>query len=63
MARFKPKQQASLKLDRTSVQKQEKAENFKVSLQYFDPHPLYASCFKDWQKDGLLSKALETLHG
>lgn len=63
MARFKPKQQASLRLDKASVQNQEKVENFKVSFQYFDPHPFYASGFKDWQKDGLLSKALETLHG
>ncbi len=63
MAKFKPKQKESLKLDKTSVVSQEKAGNFKVSLQYFDPHPMYASGFKDWQKDGLLSKALETLYG
>ena len=63
MSKFKPKQQTQLKLDKSSVLSQEKAGNFKISLQYFDPQPLYASCFKDWQKEGLLSKALETLWG
>lgn len=63
MSKFKSRQQEQLRLDKTSVQSQEKAGNFKISLQYFDPRPMYASGFKDWQKDGLLSKALETLHG
>lgn len=63
MSKFKSRQKQELKLDKASVQSQEKTGNFKVSLQYFDSQPMFASGFKDWQKDGLLSKALETLHG
>ena len=37
--------------------------NFKTSFQYLDHSQKYASGFKDWQKHGLLSKALETLQG
>jgi len=37
--------------------------NFKVSFQYVDSSQKYASSFRDWQKDGLLSKALELLQG
>jgi len=36
---------------------------FKVSFQYLDTSQKYGSAFKDWQKDGLLSKALETIAG
>lgn len=38
-------------------------ENFKVSFQYVDSSQKYASSFRDWQKDGLLSKMLELLQG
>jgi len=37
--------------------------NFKISLQHFDPSQAYGSGYKDWQKVGLLSKALEVLQG
>lgn len=37
--------------------------NFKISLQYFDSTQKFSSTFRDWQKSGLLSKALETLQG
>lgn len=63
MSKFKPSERQSLHLDRGSVSDQNKVGNFKISLAYFDPSPLYASGFRDWQKDGLLSKALETLQG
>ncbi|TAD97726.1 MAG: hypothetical protein EAZ97_12035 [Bacteroidetes bacterium] len=38
-------------------------EKFKVSFEYVDSSQKYASSFKDWQKDGLLSKMLELLQG
>ena len=41
----------------------EPSKNFKVSFQYLDCTQKYASGFKDWQKFGLLSKALEVLQG
>lgn len=63
MARFKPPTRLSLTIDRASVQDDDKKGNFKVSFQYFDPSQKFASSFKDWQKDGLLSKAMETLAG
>lgn len=63
MGRFKPTERTSLHLDRGSVADENKTCNFKISLAYFDPSPMYASGFKDWQKDGLLSKAMDTLHG
>ena len=37
--------------------------NFKVSFQYLDTTQKFGSGFKDWQKDGLLSKAMEVLQG
>ena len=37
--------------------------NFKVSFQYLDTTQKYGSGFKDWQRDGLLSAAMETLAG
>lgn len=37
--------------------------NFKVSFQYVDSSQKYASSFRDWQKNGLLSKMLELLQG
>lgn len=39
------------------------ASNFKVSFQYIDTSQKFGSAFKDWQKDGLLSKMMETLAG
>lgn len=63
MGRFKPSERKSLQLDKESVADSDKTGNFKISLAYFDPTPMYASGFKDWQKYGLLSKALETLQG
>lgn len=63
MGKFKPSTKSSIQLDRGSVSDNAKTENFKISLAYFDSDPYYASGFKDWQKDGLLSKALETLQG
>ncbi|MBO4544791.1 MAG: hypothetical protein J5773_03300 [Verrucomicrobia bacterium] len=40
-----------------------KEENFCISFEYFDSGQKYASSFKDWQKEGWLSKMLETLAG
>ena len=63
MGRFKPPKQPPLSIERGSVKDINKINNFKISLAYFDPSPRYASGFRDWQTAGLLSKALETLHG
>lgn len=38
-------------------------KNFRVSFEDYDSSQQYGSSFKDWQKAGLLSNALETLHG
>ena len=37
--------------------------NFKVSFQYIDSSQKFGSAFRDWQKEGLLSKMMETLAG
>ncbi len=63
MAKFKSPIRQSLQLDRGSVSDESKTSNFKISLAYFDPEPFYASGFKDWLKDVLLSKAMETRLG
>ena len=48
---------------KASVKEQERTGNFKLSFQYLDTTQKFASTFRDWQKDGLLSKAMETLQG
>lgn len=63
MSKFKPSNRPALRLDKESVSDENKTGNFKISLAYFDPAPMYASSFHDWQKSGLLSKAMETLQG
>lgn len=63
MSKFKPSNRPALRLDKESVSDESKTGNFKISLAYFDPAPIYASSFHDWQKSGLLSKAMETLQG
>jgi hypothetical protein len=45
------------------IAKDERSLNFKVSFQYLSSAQKYSSSYKDWQKHGLLSKALETLQG
>lgn len=49
--------------EKASVNDNERTSNFKLSFQYLDTTQKYGSGFKDWQKAGLLSKALETLQG
>lgn len=46
-----------------SVNDKDRASNFKLSFQYLDTTQKFGSSFKDWQKAGLLSSALETLQG
>lgn len=46
-----------------SVNDKDRVSNFKISFQYLDTTQKYGSGFKDWQKVGLLSTALETLSG
>ncbi|MEQ2505282.1 hypothetical protein AAAT69_14555 [Phocaeicola vulgatus] len=46
-----------------SVNDEARTSNFKISFQYLDTTQKYGSTFKDWQNAGLLSFALETLHG
>lgn len=66
MAISKHKPASNALLDRL-VEKKTKANtsfgNFKVSFEYFDPAPMYASSFADWQQVGLLSHALDHLKG
>jgi len=64
-AKFHKKRQPFLfgKSKEKSVEESERLRNFKVSFQYLDTTQKYGSSFKDWQKAGLLSKAMETLHG
>lgn len=38
-------------------------KNFKVSFQYLDTTQKYGSSFNDWQKEGLLSTAMNVLKG
>lgn len=49
--------------EKPSVNDIKRISNFKLSFQYLDTTQKYGSSFKDWQKAGLLSKALETLQG
>lgn len=49
--------------EKPSVNDNDHASNFKVSFQYLDTTQIYGSGFKDWQKSGLLSRAMETLQG
>ena len=63
MAKFKPSERSSVKLERGSVTDEKNTSNFKISLAYFDPEQPYASSFHHWQSVGLLSRAMETLQG
>lgn len=63
MTKFKASDRSTIVLDRTSVKNAERIGNFKLSLSYFDPSQRFASGFRDWQKVGLLSKAMETIQG
>ena len=59
----KPKSIITQMLDNKKTKSNTHFGNFKVSFQYVDTSQKYASSFKDWQKDGLLSKTLELLQG
>ncbi|MBA7488955.1 MAG: hypothetical protein HG422_08025 [Prevotella sp.] len=48
---------------KSSVTDPERIGNFKLSFQYLDTTQKFGSTFRDWQKGGLLSKAMETLQG
>lgn len=61
--KFKKKPVVLAQKKKPSVNDMDRKGNFKISLQYFDSSQKYSSSFKDWQKAGLLSKALETLRG
>ena len=50
-------------INKGSVSDTERNSRFKVSFQYLDTTQKYGSSFRDWQKCGLLSKALEVLQG
>lgn len=49
--------------EKTSVSDTGRTRNFRISLQYLDTAQAFASSFRDWQKAGLLSRAMETLQG
>ena len=61
--KIKPKSIITQMLDNKKTKSNTHFGNFKVSFQYVDTSQKYASSFKDWQKDGLLSKTLELLQG
>lgn len=50
-------------INKASVNDDGRTANFKVSFQYLDTTQKYGSSFKDWQKCGLLSKAMDVLQG
>lgn len=58
-----PKSIISQALESKKLKSNTNFGNFKVSFQYLDHGQKYASTFRDWQKVGLLSKALELLQG
>lgn len=64
--KFHAKKQRSV-IDEILSSKKKIAEvdtsNFKVSFQYIDTSQKFGSTFKDWQRNGLLSKMMETLAG
>jgi hypothetical protein len=60
-SRIKPKTKHSLLNKEKSSE--ENHGNFKVSFQYLDTTQAYGCGWKDWQANGLLSKAMETLEG
>ncbi|MFG5858487.1 hypothetical protein LDB17_09855 [Dysgonomonas sp. Shenzhen-Wh21] len=66
MAKFsKEKQPSVIKevlANKKTIQEAD-TSNFKVSFQYIDTSQKFGSTFKDWQKEGLLSKMMETLAG
>lgn len=63
MANFSKDKKSLLKKEKISTQDTTKTQNFKISFQYLDTSQKFGSSFKGWQKDGLLSTALETLRG
>ncbi len=64
MPEYKKKNKVNeLYKEKPSVNDKERVSNFKISFQYLDTAQKYGSAFKDWQNIGLLSYALETLHG
>ena len=64
MPRYNNKQKSTFfTKNRHSISDVGHNSNFKLSFQYLDTTQKYASSFKDWQKVGLLSRAMDTLHG
>ncbi|TDQ11291.1 hypothetical protein [Pedobacter metabolipauper] len=63
MAKLKIKTLSSVDTGLSSRRNHSINGNFKVSFQYLDKTQQYGSDFKDWQKEGLLSKAMEVLQG
>ena len=63
MPRLVKKKVCTKVIDKASVNDEGRIANFKVSFQYLDTTQKYASSFKDWQKCGLLSKAMDVLQG
>lgn len=63
MASFSKDKKNLLNKEKKSTLDTNKTQNFKISFQYLDTSQKYGSSFKDWQKGGLLSTALETLRG
>ena len=64
MPRYNNKQKSTFfTKNRLSISDVDHNSNFKLSFQYLDTTQKYASSFKDWQKVGLLSRAMDTLHG
>lgn len=63
MPNLKKQKVVAKAINKESVTDDSRTSNFKVSFQYLDTTQKYGSGFKDWQKEGLLSKAMEVLQG
>ena len=59
----KAKKPLSVVKQKSSVADPKRIGNFKLSFQDLDTTQKFGSTFRDWQKCGLLSRAMETLQG
>lgn len=64
MAEYKSKRKPTFfNKNKESVKDELRTSNFNISFQYLDTTQKFGSSFKDWQAVGLLSHAMDTLHG
>lgn len=63
MPNIKKQKVVTKAIQKESVNDDKRTSNFKVSFQYLDTTQKFGSSFKDWQKVGLLSHAMDVLQG